>query len=241
MTAALCWLYQTSGTEKYMGAAKRADQFLWENLWDGKSLYVSFRDGRRGAKGFLDDYAACLFAQLALYGATLEKMHLDRAEQLCREVYAVFHDEKGGGFYLYGDKHEVLILRPKETYDGAMPSRNSIMVWNLVRLRQLVSEERYGPLAERQLDFLASEANRYPAGHAMFLLALLDRQDPPPKVAAVLPDKSEATRLPLDLPPEAAVILREPGADHPLKNGKSTFYICRGHICLPPVNELPSI
>lgn len=76
-------------------------------------------------------------------------MHLDRAEQLCREVYAVFCDEKGNGFYLYGYKHEVLILCPKETYDGAIPSGNSIMAWNLMRLSQLVFEERYGPLAER--------------------------------------------------------------------------------------------
>lgn len=75
----------------------------------------------------------------------------------------------------------------------------------------------------------------------MFLLALLDRQDPPPKVTAVLPDKSEAARLPLDLPHETAVIVREPGVDYPLKNRKSTFYICRGHSCMPPVNELPGL
>lgn len=241
MIAALCRLYQVSGTEKYLDAAKRANQFLRENLWEGCVLHVSFRDSRRGARGFLDDYAACLFAQLALYGATLEKTHLDRAEQLCQDVYAVFHDEEGGGFYLYGGEHEALILRPKETYDGAQPCGNSLMAWNLVRLSQLVSEEIYGPLAERQLDFLSADANRYPTGHAMFLLALLDRQDPPSKVTAVLSSKSETARLPLDLPPEAAVILREPGANYPLKNGKSTFYICQGHSCLPPVNELPGL
>ena len=89
-----------------------------------------------------------------------------------------------------------------------------------MRLSQLVSAEVYGPLAERQLDFLASDARQYPAGYGMFLLALLDRHDPPPKVTAV-------------------VILWEPGANYPMKNGKTTFYICRGHSCLPPVNELP--
>lgn len=241
MIAALCRLYQAGGEGKYLEAAKRADQFLRENLWEGGVLHVSFRDGRWGVKGFLDDYAACLFAQLALYGATLEKMYLDRAKQLCWDVYATFYDEKNGGFYLYRDKHEALIFRSKETYDGAMPSGNSLMVWNLVRLSQLVSEERYGPLAERQLNFLAAAANRYTVGHAMFLLALLDRQDPPPKVTAVLSDKSEVARLLLDIPPEAAVILREPGADYTLKNGKSTFYICQGHSCLPPVNEISGL
>lgn len=239
MIAALCRLYQAGGGQKYLDAAKRADRFLWEHLWDGGTLYVSFRAGRRGEKGFLDDYAACIFAQLALYGTTLEQSYLARAEELCRDTLTRFQDEKNGGFYLYGEGHEALILRPKETYDGAMPSGNSLMAWNLVRLSQLVSEERYGPLAERQLDFLAADVRQYPAGYAMFLLALLDDRDPPPKVTVALSGKSEAERLPLKLPAEAAVILRESGAEYPLKNGKTTFYVCRGHSCLPPVNELP--
>lgn len=238
MIAALCRLYQAGGSPKYLDAAKRADRFLWKHLWDGKTLHVSFRAGRRGERGFLDDYAACIFAQLALYGATLEQTYLTRAEQLCRDTLSWFQDAENDGFYLYGEDHEALILRPKETYDGAIPSGNSLMAWNLVRLSQLVSEETYGPLAERQLDFLAADARQYPAGYAMFLLALLDRRDPPPKVTVVPVEDSETERLPLELPAEAAVLLREPGGDYPLKNGKTTFYVCRGHSCLPPVNEL---
>ena len=55
------------------------------------------------------------------------------------------------------------------------------------------------------------------------------------------PNKCCPSTLPLDLPHETAVIVREPGADYPLKNRKSTFYICRGHSCMPPVNELPGL
>ena len=241
MIAALCRLYQACGVRKYLDAAKRADGFLWENLWSGGALHVSFRAGRRGARGFLDDYAACLFAQLALYGATLDPAYLERAEQFCRDACAKFADTENGGFYLYGAEHESLILRPKETYDGAMPSGNSLMAWNLVRLSHLVSEEAYGPLAERQLNFLAGDAKQYPAGYAMFLLALLDHRDPPPKVTVVCSDKAAAEHLPLSLPAGTAVILREPGEAYPLKNGKTTFYVCRDHSCLPPVNELPTL
>ncbi len=77
MIAALCRLYQAGGERNYLDAAKRADRFLWKHLWDGETLHVSFRAGRRGEKGFLDDYAACVFAQLALYGATLEQTYLN--------------------------------------------------------------------------------------------------------------------------------------------------------------------
>ena len=111
------------------------------------------------------------------------------------------------------------------------------MAWNLVRLSQLVSDKDYERLARRQLDFLAADAVQYPPGYAMFLLALLDFNDPPPRVTVSLAKKSEAEALPRNLPAEAVVILREPGNEYPLKNGKTTFYVCQGHRCLPPVNE----
>ena len=77
--------------------------------------------------------------------------------------------------------------------------------------------------------------------YAMFLLALLEYYDPPPKVTVVLSDKSEMEKLPLAFPLETAVILREPSAEYPLKNGATTFYVCQGHSCLPPINELPTL
>lgn len=238
MIAALCRLYQAGGNSVYLAAAKRADKFIREKLCEGGALYVSFRAGRRGAKGFLDDYAALLFAQLALYGVTLEQAFLDRAEKLCQAALSRFQDGKNGGFYLYGEESESLILRPKETYDGAIPSGNSLMAWNLVRLSQLVSDERYGREAERQLDFLAADAARYPAGYAMFLLALLDYSDPPPRVTVVPAEGDHVEKLPLDLPEDAVVRLQPgPAGELSLKNGKTTFYICRNHSCLPPAND----
>ena len=70
-----------------------------------------------------------------------------------------------GGFYLYGKGHEELILRPKEAYDGAIPSGNSLMAYNLVCLSLLTDEERYKTEAERQLDFLSKNASQYPTNH----------------------------------------------------------------------------
>ena len=239
MIAAMCRLYQTGGNAAYLDCAKRADRFIWDKLYVGDALFVSFRNGKRGVKGFLDDYAACLFAQLALYGATWEKDYLDRAKQLCRDVHDRFRDDENGGFYLYGAEHESLILRPKETYDGAIPSGNSLMAWNLVRLSQLTADETYRREAEDQLRFLASEAAQYPAAHAMFLSALLDHEVPPPKVTVVLADRADAVALPASFAPDTVVrLLREPTKEFPLKNGKTTYYVCRNHSCMPPVNEL---
>ncbi|MBO4932368.1 MAG: thioredoxin domain-containing protein, partial [Clostridia bacterium] len=126
MIAAMSRLYLVSRKEKYLTAALNADRFIRNCLSDGDVLYVSYHMGKRGVRGFLDDYVACIFAQLSLYRATLEVEYLDRAKSLCDKVISDFSDP-AGGFYLYSDGHEELILRPKETYDGAIPSGNSLM------------------------------------------------------------------------------------------------------------------
>ena len=242
MIAAMCSLYRMSGKETYLQAAKQAEYFIMENLSDGDTLFVSFRDDRRGVKGFLDDYASLVFAELALYGATLEQGFLQRAERFCLAANRKFRDEEKGGYYLYGADNETLILQPKETYDGAVPSGNSLMAYNLVRLAQLTGGEKYASAAAHQLDYLSGEAARYPAGHAMFLLALLDKEIPPPKVTVVPAGETMDAKLPLRFPLDAAVsLLREPTKEYPLKDGKTTFYICANNSCLPPVNDLSEV
>lgn len=242
MIAAMCRLYQNSGKHIFLDAAKRADRFIRDKLCDESGLYVSYRDGKCGVKGFLDDYAAYIFAQLALYNATLETEYLTRAEKLCRDVQEKFSDRENGGFYLYGTENESLILRPKEDYDGAIPSGNSLMAWNMVRLSQLTGNEMYQNQAEAQLEYLGAKAKQYPIGHAMFLLALLDNEMPAPKITVVLGEQDSSGALPTKLPPDAVVyLLHKPTQEYPLKDGKTTFYVCKEHSCMPPVNDLSEV
>ncbi len=240
MIAALCRLYRVSGNAEYLAAAERADRFLRERVWDGDRLYAGFRAGKRGVPAFLDDYAALIFAQLGLYAATLDAPYLERAERLCEAVLAGFR-APDGGFFLSGEGSERLPLRPRETYDGAMPSGNGLMGWNLTRLALLTGDESYEREAERQLDFLAAEAGQYPTGYAMTLLALLDRDCPPPKVTAVLKTPQERETLLRAVPPDAVVRLLPEAAEYPLKNGASTFYVCRDGRCFPPSNDLSAL
>ncbi len=238
MIAAMCALYLVSGKKIYLSAAQTADRFIQKYLWDGDEIYVSFHLGKRGVRGFLDDYSAYIFAQLSLYRATLESEYLNRAKRLCRKVISDFGDNTGG-FYLYGKDHEELILRPKETYDGAIPSGNSLMAYDLVRLSHLTDEEGYKAEAERQLEFLAQNASQYPTNHAMFLKALLEYMKAPTKITVVMDEMTDQNGMCLEFPSEAVVILLDsPTKEYPLKNGKTTYYVCRGHTCLPPTNDL---
>ena len=73
----------------------------------------------------------------------------------------------------------------------------------------------------------------------MFLTAFLEYLEPPMKVTIVPDEQENRENLPLTIPPYAvAVLLQHPTAEYPLKDGKTTYYVCRNHSCLPPVNTL---
>jgi uncharacterized protein YyaL (SSP411 family) len=76
-----------------------------------------------------------------------------------------FWDQGGNGFFLTDKDSEALIFRPKETYDGAMPSGNSAAAYVLIKLYKLTGMEEYHELGLKQLAFLSDQAAHHPAGH----------------------------------------------------------------------------
>ncbi len=236
MIAAMAMLYRVSHEEQYLKAAQEAQQFLEQNLCEGLQLYTSFRDGKRSDKAFLDDDAYYVSALLELYNSTLDSNYLDKAKAFCHEAVKRFTDENGGFFLCEADNSE-LFMNPKETYDGAIPSGNSVMAYNFVRLYQLTEDEKYKELAEKQFAFLFAQAAEYPAGHSLFLLAKLLYENPPEHIIIVLKDETDLPDLREKLPFIVNVsVVRESNKYH-LLNGKTTYYVCRGHMCLPPANE----
>ena len=231
MIAAMSMLYRVSHTGKYLRAAENAQCFIEENISDGERLYTSFRDGKRSDKTFLDDHAYYIAALIEMYNSTLDNKYLMRAEELCAEAVKRFSD-KNGGFNMCETTE--LFKNPKELYDGAVPSGNSIMAYDLVRLYQLTDKEEYREYAEKQINFMSAQSQDYPSGHCMFLLAKLLNEVPPPRViisAKVLPDIS-------NLPFLANVTVVQADNKYPLLNDRTTFYVCRGNTCLPPSNML---
>lgn len=238
MICALSVLCRVSKKPRCLEAAERACRFIEEKLCDGSRLYVSWRQSR-SVPGFLDDYAYYAAALIGLYDATGEEAYLSRAKILCGEARRQFADEDGG-YFLCGRDNDPLIFRPKETYDGALPSGNAVMAYNLVRLFQITGEEAYRTDADRQLAFLAREAAGYPAGHTAFLLALLCERHPPMRITVVSDGTGSRESILSELPLLAQVRILDGEEDgYRLLNEKTTYYVCSGHTCLPPTNEAP--
>lgn len=237
MTAALCSLYRVTGNGKYLDSARRAQRFIEEKLSEDGALFVSFRAGKRGARGFLDDYAAYCFALLALYDVTLEKAYLSRASEAAKKAISDFFDAEHGGFALSGSENETLILNKKETYDGAIPSGNSLMAYALVRLDALAASAVSEELLSRHLAFMSREASAYPMGHAMYLMALSDALEPPASVTVVLNGSDALDELVFCTDSSAAVrVLAAPTEEYRLLDGQTAVYVCTGQSCLPPVS-----
>lgn len=231
MIAAMSMLYRVSHEEKYLRAAENAQCFIEGNISDGERLYTSFRDGKRSDKTFLDDHAYYIAALIELYNSTLDRKYLTKAEELCAEALRRFYD-KNGGFNMCETTE--LFKNPKELYDGAVPSGNSIMAYDLIRLHQLTEKEEYRECAEKQLDFMSAQSQDYPSGHCMFLLAKLLNEAPPPRVIISAKGSPDISNLPF----LANVTVVQADNKYPLLNERTTFYVCRGNTCLPPSNML---
>lgn len=263
MICAFSVLYRVTGKDCYLQAAKKAQQFIGANLIEGNILYVSCRDKVRSAKGFLDEYAFYTAALLCLYESSEEQAYLQMAEQVCAEAQRQFADEDKGGYFLYGAENDELITRPKESYDGALPSGNSVMAYCLVRLSQLTGEpghslneekrgsmeekesrqsaEDFAAAAERQLAFLSAQAEAHPNGHTMFLIAMLFYFHPPQKITAALSKEDDREKVIARLPLYADVrILSEPTGGYRLLNDRTTYYVCKDNTCYPPSDQEPA-
>lgn len=238
MIAALSMFYRVSRNEKYLNAVVNAQKFIEENMCDGVQLFTSWRDGKHSEKSFLDDYAFYIASLIELYNSTLDKVYLEKAERFCDEAVRQFEDCQRDGFYLCEASYTEIFMNPKETYDGAIPSGNSVMAYNFVRMFQLTENEKYRKLTEKQFEFLSVQAQDYPAGHSVFLLAKLLHENPPEHIVIAVKHKSDFQEIQKELPFLANVSVVLDSVDYPLKNDKVTYYVCKNHTCSPPTNIL---
>ena len=242
---------------EYLHSAEKAFNFIEDNLTDENGgLLISYRDGKAGGRGLLDDYAFLAWACLELYDSTFHAAYLERAGMLMKTVLSRFQSASGG-FYLSPEDGESLILRPKEQYDGAMPSGNSVAAWCLVRLAALTGEEFWREAAERQLTFYGSFFSRQPDAVTFALSALMQSMYPVQELICVLADESDkavlARMLGRKTHPQTAVLVKTlrdqdilsraaPFADsYPVPEQGAIYYLCQNRSCEAPTADLKHI
>jgi uncharacterized protein YyaL (SSP411 family) len=155
----------------YAEAAGRAVRFILNTLRkpDGR-LFHRYRDGEIAVGAHADDYAYLILGLLELYAAAFDPHFLEEAVSLQQQMLSEFWDEAAAGFYLTAKGAEALPVRPKELYDGALPSANSVSFWNLLRLSRLTGDPFWENRADALLQAFAGTVKKQPTAFAYFLL-----------------------------------------------------------------------
>jgi uncharacterized protein YyaL (SSP411 family) len=158
--------------QRYLQAAETAINFILQHMQtaDGR-LYHRYRDGQAGIAAGLEDYAFFAAALLDAYENTFNPRYLKEALRLADTMIELFWDEESGGFYLTAKDGEELIYRPKDVYDGAIPSGNSVAAHTLLRLYHLTFDEKYLKKAEGVFRFFFDDVSAHPGGYCQMMMA----------------------------------------------------------------------
>src|SRR5437867_2602692 len=160
------------GRDDYRAVAEANAGFILTTLWDGKRLLHNFKDGRARFNGYLDDYANFADGLFALYELTLDYKWLEAATQIMDRMIQSFWDTNNAGFYFTGGNHESLITRPKDFFDNATPSGNSVAADVLLRLAAVTGRNDYREKAELIIHTAASLLRQYASGFGRMLAAV---------------------------------------------------------------------
>ena len=173
MIAALSIAGRTFNNKKYISIAEECSNFLNDYLKSetGELLHM-YRDNRASVSAKLDDYAFLIWGLIELYQSTFANEYIQRAIELAEISIDKFWDVDNGGFYFSTDKDPTLVVRTKEIYDGAIPSGNSVMFNNLLRLARISSDHKFEEYASKLLNSFSENVNRAPSGSTFLLSSL---------------------------------------------------------------------
>lgn len=255
MIAALATGGRVLGDEKYSRAAENAAEFIFSRLIrnDGR-LMARYRDGESAYPAYIDDYAFLIWGLIELYETTYKPVYLKKALDLNADLLKYFADEDNGGLFLYGSDSEHLITRPKEVYDGATPSGNSVAALNFLRLARLTGRHDLEEKAQQQFRVFGGRLKRMPGGHAFLLSAFLYAHTPAKEVVlvsreghkdadgmlGVLREKYRPFTLSM-LYSEKHSSLKEIVpfvANFKVVDKKTTAYVCENFACRAPVTDI---
>jgi uncharacterized protein YyaL (SSP411 family) len=252
--------------ESYLNAAVGAAEFIKRELYDEHSgaLFRSWRKGRGAAEGFAEDYAYLIQGLLDLYEATFEVRWLKWARQLQETMDARFWDPERGGYFTSQAGDANIVLRLKESYDGAEPAASSVAAVNLLRLGAIFDETTAatdgGKLTyrERGKQCIAAFHGQWSATpHAMpLMLTALELAFDAPRHVVLAGDPKSAGFGELEavlherLSPRRSVLAVTSDTDRawfktrapwlaemkPI-DGRATAYVCEEFACQAPVTD----
>ncbi len=252
MCTAYTKAFSALGKESYRLLAVNNMHFLLEKFQKPGEFgfFHTYKPSTNGVsaqyEAYLDDYAYLIEALLNVAEISEGPDFLRKAADLVDFTLQHFLDVDRKLFYFTNDKQQDVLLRTVELYDNAVPSGNSTMTRNLLRLGKLLDRPDYVQIAVDLLQQMAAGVEQYPSSFARWASVLTQAVYPGPEIAIIGPhwqpfaDGLNAQYLPFKAIQSA--IQADP--DFPLlagknsSNGETQIYVCKNYTCQLPVQSI---
>jgi hypothetical protein len=143
-------------------------------------------------------------------------------------------------------------MRPREVYDGAIPSGNSVAALNLVRLGRITAENALEERAEALMRAFSSQVSSAPLAHSYLMTALDFAVGPSHEIVIAGEPGAEDTETLLralrsEYLPNKVVLLRPSTGNiaqiapytesQTSRDGRATAYVCQNFACQLPTTD----
>ena len=171
--------------QNYIDTAKKSAEFILNNLTKKGRLLKRFRNGKAGLQPHIDDYSFFVWGLIELYEATYEVHFLEKAVELSNIMIEDFLDNNNGGFFIGPKDGEKLIVRAKDSYDGAIPSGNAVAALNFIRLSKFTGGSNWEEIGFNIFKAFSNKINQFPSAHTFMLTANMFGTESPKEVVIV--------------------------------------------------------
>ena len=247
MNTAYSKAFSATGNEKYRLLAVNNMKFLYEHFINGTDggFFHTFKNGKAKYPAFLDDYSQLVHALIHLQEITGNSSYLEMLKTLIKWCFNHFSDEETGYFYFTNDQQDDVIVRKKELYDGAVPSGNSLMAWNLYYSGIIFDNADWRERAVKMGAGLKDVVKKYPGSFGIWAILMQSLSKGVPEIAVIGGNLDIILKEILRTFNPFRIVQSTPteNKDFPLLTGKAPsstpmIYLCKDYSCQTPVNEV---
>ena len=244
MNTACSKAFGATGNQKYKQLAIDNMQFLLDNFKSEKAneFHHTWKNGKAKFPAFLDDYAYLIQALIHLQEITADTNWLLQAKAITQTVLQNFSEAETDFFFYTSHSQTDVILRKKEVYDGAVPSGNSVMAYNLHQLSILFDKREWAQKCENMVTSLSNAINRYPTSFGNWACLLQELIAGTKEIVLVGKDFSDIQLEILEqfIPHKVLMATSSKDSEFVLLCGKpvtntTTIYLCSNYTCKKPV------
>ncbi len=240
--------FKSFGNEKHLAKAKKAAQFVIDNLWhENGNLFHSYQNKTTAINGYTEDYCFVIEAFIKFYEVTFEENWLQKAKQLTDYCLDYFYEESSGFFLFASRSNDALIAPHFEIEDNVISASNSVMAVNLYKL-SIYFENDYFLNLSKKMTYHVIPLINYPSAFANWLNAGMWFSEKSYELA-ICSDvaKNYSAKINQEYFPNLILsgtknkISKLPFLKNKVETGKPQFYLCYQKTCEKPTESFAEI